>query len=425
MNPLVNDGGRVLSGKKVLVVEDEGIEALDIQHRLIVAGYTVPGIAMSGEDAIDMAREMKPDIVVMDIMLQGELDGVKAARQIRDLIDIPVIYLTAFADDGTLERAKITEPYGYIVKPVKERELIISIEMALYKHKMEKSLEEEVRKAYACLEERVIQRTAALQSANVQLIEEIKQRHLAENKLQDKNTELNRACAAKDSFLAKMSHELRTPLNAIIGFTGTLLMKLPGPLAIEQEMQLNNVLVSAKYLLSLINDLLDLSKIESGKVELKHELFSCGAAIKEISNTMKLLAENKGLSLNCNIPEPDPMIRTDRRALIQILINLVNNAINYTEKGEVTISVECTQLTPHRRIEISVIDTGIGILPKDQGNLFEAFTRVGAHCSDEAGLGLYLSNKMADLLGGEIVFTSEYGKGSVFTLILNESRATG
>lgn len=413
-----------MSGKKVLVVEDEGIEALDIQHRLVAAGYTVPGIAMSGEEAIAMAREMSPDIVIMDIMLQGQIDGVMAARQICNLIDIPVIYLTAFADDGTLEKAKITEPYGYIVKPVKDRELIISIEMALYKHKMDKSLQEEVRKAYACLEEMVLQRTAALQSANVQLIEEIKQRHLAENKLLDKNTELKRACAAKDSFLAKMSHELRTPLNAIIGFTGTLLMKLPGPLVIEQEMQLNNVLVSAKYLLSLINDLLDLSKIESGKVELKHELFSCGAAVKEIADTMKLLAENKGLSLNCNIPEPAPLIRTDRRALSQILINLVNNAINYTEKGEVTISVECTQQTPQQRIDISVIDTGIGIMPEDQGHLFEAFTRVGPPGSDGAGLGLYLCNKMADLIGGEIVFTSEYGKGSVFTLILYESRET-
>lgn len=411
-------------GKKVLVVEDEGIEALDIQHRLIAAGYTVPGIAMSGEEAVAMASEMCPDIVIMDIMLQGKLDGVMAARQIRDLIDIPVIYLTAFADDCTLDRAKITEPYGYIVKPVKERELAISIEMALYKHAMEKKLKEEVRKAYACLEERVVQRTAALQSTNVQLIEEIKQRHLAENKLQDKNIELKRACAAKDSFLAKMSHELRTPLNAIIGFTGTLLMKLPGPLTAEQEIQLDNVLVSAKYLLSLINDLLDLSKIESGKVELKHELISCGTVIREITATMAMLAENKGLSLKCKIPEPAPLVRTDRRALSQILINLINNAINYTEKGEVTVSVNCAQPTPPGRIEISVIDTGIGIMPEDQGNLFEAFARVSAPGPDGTGLGLYLSHRIADLLGGEIVFTSEYGKGSVFTLILDESRET-
>jgi PAS domain S-box-containing protein len=131
-----------MSDAKILIVEDEGITALDIQNRLISLGYTVPDIASAGAEAVEKAEEMAPDLVLMDIMLPGEIDGVTAAEQIRARFDIPIIYLTAYADDATLQRAKVTEPYGYIVKPFKERELHIAIDMALYKHRMERKLKE-------------------------------------------------------------------------------------------------------------------------------------------------------------------------------------------------------------------------------------------------------------------------------------------
>ncbi len=127
---------------KILIVEDEGIEALDLQQRLIHLGYSVPDIASTGEEAVKIAETTLPDLVLMDIMLPGEIDGVTAAEQIQARFDIPIIYITAYADDDTLHRAKITEPYGYIVKPFKERELHITIDMGLYKHKMEKRLKE-------------------------------------------------------------------------------------------------------------------------------------------------------------------------------------------------------------------------------------------------------------------------------------------
>lgn len=127
---------------KILIVEDEGIEALDLQNRLIAQGYTVPDIAATGEEAVKKTEEASPDLVLMDIMLHGEVDGVTAAEQIRARFDIPVIYITAYADEDTLQRAKITEPYGYLVKPFRERELYVTIDMALYKHKMEKKLRE-------------------------------------------------------------------------------------------------------------------------------------------------------------------------------------------------------------------------------------------------------------------------------------------
>ena len=131
-----------MSNAKILIVEDEGIEALDIQHRLTSLGYSAPDIVFSGEEAIEKAEETNPDLVLMDIMLPGKMDGIAAAEQIQDRFDIPIVYLTAYADENTLHRAKRTEPHGYIIKPFKERELHITIDMALYKHKMERQLKE-------------------------------------------------------------------------------------------------------------------------------------------------------------------------------------------------------------------------------------------------------------------------------------------
>ena len=127
---------------KILIVEDEAISALDLQSRLQNRGFLVPEIAFTGEEAIRKSAEVRPDLVLMDIMLPGDIDGITAAEQIKSRFDIPVIYVTAYADEATLQRAKITEPFGYIIKPFQERELAIAIEMALYKHKMEKKIKE-------------------------------------------------------------------------------------------------------------------------------------------------------------------------------------------------------------------------------------------------------------------------------------------
>ena len=125
----------------VLVVEDESIVALDIQNMLGSLGYEVPVVVSSGEAAIEKAAETHPDLVLMDIRLKGDMDGIEAAEQIRGRFNIPVVYLTAYADDETLQRAKITEPYGYILKPFGERELHTAIEIALHKHKLERELQ--------------------------------------------------------------------------------------------------------------------------------------------------------------------------------------------------------------------------------------------------------------------------------------------
>ena len=252
---------------------------------------------------------------------------------------------------------------------------------------------------------------------------DVTERKRFEQTLQEKNLELENASLAKDRFLAGMSHELRTPLNAIIGFTGTLLMKLPGELNAAQEKQLTTVQISAKHLLSLINDLLDLVKIESGKVELHREPVECRAVLDEVSAALKPLGEGKGLQFKTQVPEGEYRLNTDRRALTQILLNLTSNAIKFTDTGSVCIALK-QRTNDAGRVQACfvVTDTGIGINLDDQQKLFTAFEQfsgVGAR-RQGTGLGLYLSQKLAQLLGGHIELESEFGKGSRFTLVIDE-----
>ena len=257
-------------------------------------------------------------------------------------------------------------------------------------------------------------------------IRDITDRKSIESALQEKNVELANAMQAKDRFLASMSHELRTPLNAIIGFTGTLLMKLPGPLNADQEKQLRTVQTGAKHLLALINDLLDLAKIESGKVDLKLVPTDCREVIDEVAASLRQHAESKGLEFTVAVPL-GLTVRTDRRALSQIVINLTNNAIKVTERGSVRLKAERREESGSRtleiNVEISVADTGLGIRPEDQAKLFTAFSQVTSRtgqAQEGTGLGLHLSQKLAEALGGRIVLKSEYGRGSTFTLVLPE-----
>jgi PAS domain S-box-containing protein len=248
---------------------------------------------------------------------------------------------------------------------------------------------------------------------------DVTERKRFEQTLQEKNIELENASLAKDRFLASMSHELRTPLNAIIGFTGTLLMKLPGPLTNDQEKQLRTIQTSSRHLLSLINDLLDLAKIESGNVELNMETLNCKSIIGEVSSTLRTLAEGKNLKFEISVPDYDLMIRTDRRSLTQILINLTNNAIKFTDKGSVRIELHGRRDNGNTLAEIIVVDTGIGIRTEDQSKLFQAFMQVDSSSTrpyEGTGLGLHVSQKLASMIGGRVSFESEYGKGSRFTI---------
>ncbi len=256
-------------------------------------------------------------------------------------------------------------------------------------------------------------------------IRDVTERKRIEQALREKNAELENANRAKDRFLASMSHELRTPLNAVLGFTGTLLMKIPGPLTPDQEKQLRTIQTSARHLLSLINDLLDLAKIESGKVELHVEPVPCESVLEEVTTALRPLAEAKGLRFLVTVPDSKITMQTDRRALNQILLNLTNNAIKFTDTGTVQIELSQRQSseTQGKLTEISVTDTGKGMKAEEQARLFQAFEQLdtsNARKQEGTGLGLYLSQKLAGLLGGRIDFESVYGQGSRFTLSILE-----
>ena len=250
-------------------------------------------------------------------------------------------------------------------------------------------------------------------------IRDITERMAIERQLREQNVELARASAAKTNFLAGMSHELRTPLNAIIGFTGTLLMKLPGPLNEEQEKQLRTVQWAGQHLLALIDDLLDMTRIESGEVALSPSVVSCRTVAAEAATQLRAQAESKGLDLLLEVPDGPCEITTDRRALRQIVLNLVSNAVKYTDRGRVRLALQCDTPDPGS-IRFEVDDTGIGIRPEDEQRLFKAFSQLntGGDTRPGAGLGLYLSARLARLLNGRIEFRSKPEGGSVFTLTL-------
>jgi signal transduction histidine kinase len=241
-----------------------------------------------------------------------------------------------------------------------------------------------------------------------------------ELKLQQKNVELEDASRLKSEFLTNMSHELRSPLNGIMGYTGMLLMKLPGPLTADQDMQLRVVQGSARHLLSLINDLLDLAKIESGKVDVNLETLFCQEVVEQVVSTLRPLAQAKSIDLEARFPAAPVRAKTDRRAFSQILINLTNNAIKFTEKGSVRLEL-CERSDAGSCVAaVEVIDTGVGVPPEDQPRLFHAFEQLnsGKSQAEGTGLGLYVSVRLAALIGGRIHFQSEYGKGSRFTVLI-------
>ena len=256
-------------------------------------------------------------------------------------------------------------------------------------------------------------------------IRDVTQRKLIERALREKNVELENAALVKDRFLASMSHELRTPLNAILGFTGTLLMQLPGPLNPEQEKQLRIVQNGARHLLSLINDLLDVAKISASKLSLHIEPVDCRTLVGDVAESLGPQARGKGLDFGVDMPDHAVLLHTDRRAFNQILINLVGNAIKFTQEGRVQLVLEDHGSGPGRTVRVQVHDTGPGIPAPDQPRLFEAFSR--AENSDRrhhegTGLGLHLSRKLAEALGGSVSFVSDgQAHGCTFTVEFPEA----
>jgi GAF domain-containing protein len=240
--------------------------------------------------------------------------------------------------------------------------------------------------------------------------------------IEDKGRQIEAANRHKSEFLANMSHELRTPLNAIIGFSEVLQEKLFGELNEKQAEYTDDILTSGRHLLSLINEILDLSKVEAGRMELELATFDLPLAIDNARTFVRERATKHGITLDVDVDERLADYVGDERKIKQILLNLLSNAVKFTpEGGRIGINAKQT----NGAVEISVSDTGVGIAPEDQARIFEEFRQVGsdyAHKVEGTGLGLTLAKKFVELHGGKIWLTSEVGKGSTFSFTLPKNR---
>ncbi|MES2129322.1 MAG: response regulator [Pseudomonadota bacterium] len=439
---------------EILIVEDSPTQAERLR-RLIQSKAYRARVAANGQLALTAMRERKPQLVLSDIVMP-EMNGYDLCRAIKadpDLKEIPVILVTSLNDPKDIIRGIECGADNFIRKPYAEDYLLNRIGYMLMNQKLRRNNNVEIgialylgdQKHFINAErqqildllistyEQAVQVNGELQARERQVIE-LNMRlahHAAEletinREIALKNLELAEASRMKSAFIANMSHELRTPLNAIIGFTGALLMKLPGPLTVEQDKQLNTIRGSARHLLSLINDILDVAKIEAGKVTLSLEPVICQQLVVETADSLRPMAAQKGLDLTLDLPPEDIVLDTDRRALTQIILNLLGNAIKFTERGAVRVTLsQRVDADGHTVTEFSIADSGSGIRPEDQAKLFQAFSQLDATSTrhaEGAGLGLYLSQNLANLLGGTLYFASDFGSGSTFTLALRKRR---
>jgi PAS domain S-box-containing protein len=266
-------------------------------------------------------------------------------------------------------------------------------------------LYEELKKASALLEERVRQATSELVGQN--------------ELLRRQRIELEQASAAKSQFLANMSHEFRTPLNAILGYTSLLLQGVSGELGAQQERNLSRVDSNARHLLAIINDILDISRIEAGKMPLHVSSFPIPALIQEVLAELEPLIQRSKLSVRVETARKLPPVSNDRAKVKQIVLNLVTNAIKFTPSGSVIVSARHDPAA--KEVEIAVKDTGIGIKSEDRERVFEDFRQADNSPAREyggAGLGLAICRRLAQMMEGRVDLQSAVGQGSTFTLTL-------
>lgn len=515
--------------KRILIVEDESIVALDIEMLLDRLGYQVIDTLSTGEEALDVLEREEIDLVLFDVMLAGEMNGIEAAEKSKSIASVPIIFLTANSNADMLARAKITEPYSYLFKPFDETELQIAIEVSLNNF----SLQQEVREQYQMLKavmntvphfifwkdtdlrykgcnERFAELAGYESSDNivgktdsdcpwpVEQIESFKktdmevistgnaifnvEESLGENEivllcskvpmrdrsgivsgvlgifaditdlkakeeelvktkaeleqkaeslgkinndirllykeLEVKSAELMRLNSLKTDFISMVSHEIRTPMNGILGFAD--LLTATG-LDERQQDYVSTIVSSGKVLMRVIDDVLDVSQIESRKLRLEEVEFSLKEIIDETVKVFRRGIEDKGLELNCIIDEAIPQrLRGDPTRLKQIFFNLLSNAEKFTLEGKITFAVEqeSVDASGNSIIKVVVEDTGIGMPDEAKATIFELFRQVDSSPSRRYGgngLGLAIVASLVGMMHGEIEVTSEEDKGSSFT----------
>lgn len=391
-----------MSGAKVLIVEDESIIALDIQTSLQNAGYEVVAIATTSEEAILAVSQFQPDLVLMDIQLKGDRDGVETAEHVRQEFRLPIIFLTAHADEKTLTRAKATQPFGYILKPFEDRELITAIEIALSRHAAEARIETALKK----------------------------------------EREINEL---KSRFVSVVSHEFRNPLNAIL-FSTELLERYNLQLSEQKrDTYLKRIQASVKRMNQLLSDVLTIGETESGKLQFRPQPIDLIKFCQELIDELLVSTEHRnsirfshqytaaldrplrvginGLPTIISNTATSSLPHLDERLLHHILTNLLSNAIKYSPIAE---SIDFRLRFDDQTAVFQIQDRGIGIPEIDRANLFQSFHRASnVRTIPGTGLGLSIVKQCVELHGGSIDVQSEEGAGTLFTVTLPLNRQLG
>jgi len=403
--------------KRIMVVEDEGITALRIQENLEEMGYTVTSREFTGEDAVKMAEQDAPDLVLMDIALDGKMDGIEAAGQLRSRFNIPVVYITAHSDEKILNRIKKTEPFGYIIKPFDERELHTAVEIALYKHKIDKKLrekEKELRKHREQLAELVEERTAELRSSAELLKEEIKDRMLAEAEAV-RSSHL----AALGELAAGVAHEINNPINGIINYAQILLNKNARN-ADEKDIA-NRIIKESDRIANIVRSLLSFAH---DRKENKHKV-----SIPEIMSDALTLTgtqlKKDGIDLKVDMSSDICNTKAQPQQLEQVFLNIISNAryaLNQKFSGpheKKVLEIQCRKIldTESPYIQISFYDTGAGIPADILNKIMNPFFTTKPSIAG-TGLGLSISQNIINNHGGKIIIDSIEGEYTKITINL-------
>jgi signal transduction histidine kinase len=427
--------GETSPNQTILIVDDMPANLRLLVNMLKKQGYKVQPTTNS-EFALRFAWSALPDLILLDIIMP-RLNGYQLCEQLKAderTCHIPVIFLSAM--DQPLDKIKAFEVGGvdYITKPFQVEEVLARVQTHLTLARLQKELSGQNER----LEQQVKERTAELVQANTALQGEIAKRQEAEALLRQEraslvrrvtgqtedlskaNAELVKAARLKNEFLANVSHELRTPLNVILGMSEIMREGLQGPLNTQQLESLTYIEAGGRHLLAIINDILDLSKIGAGKVELELGPISIGNVARASLNFIKLMAQKKRIEIFSNFDYSVTMLQADEHRLRQILVNLLTNAVKFTPEGG-QVGLEIKGEAGQGRVNFIVWDTGIGIAADQMGYLFKPFIQLDAKLSrryEGTGLGLALVARLVEMHGGGISVESQVGQGSRFTVSL-------
>jgi len=403
---------------KILLVDDRPENLLALEAILEPLGQILVR-ADSGPRALRCVLEDEFATILLDVQMPG-MNGFEVAEIIKSRErsrTIPIIFLSAISkEDAYVFKGYSMGAVDYVFKPfnpdVLRSKVSVFVDLFVKQReiKYQGELLREAEKRELELEHRTSMLEAEARSAAklTQMNDELHRRQVA----------LEQAMGARNRFYASMSHELRTPINAVIGYSTLMLDNIYGPLNAKQKEGLQRTLKAARHLLELVNDVLDLSKIEAGKIELSLQPVMFPSLIEDLFVTVRPLADEYGSSLVLEMEAEPFNIISDPRRVRQVLLNLLSNAIKFGEGKP--IKVTCKQTDDHG-VDIAVVDQGVGIATEDITRIFEEFVQVSESKQPGTGLGLPISRRLAQLLDGSLTVCSTPGQGSTFRLTLPAS----